>query len=384
MALSIAMKQLQNKFFDVAETQKFIAQLPDPINQVGLLELYYYSGTKNPDYLSQLIQHIPIEDYLTRFRISIELTKHYAQVSKIDSFYIFQKQAQLMATYLADADADNHYNSTLVELLNQKLIPSNFNQSELVKTVYHWRTENRVGLYNYFNNQRIQKVNGQYLKQLLLNKKLVLGLVTLVFILFIAVYYIYKSRLKIKQINFFRHQFVFALSHDLNATLSELEWFAQENPDQLPEALLIEHRLMLNDTLFWAKTANQQELIKKEDCSFSDLVHECVDQLQSLIRAKNITINWLGDEDAIITINKPAMQVAIRNVLLNAIKHNTQNGHINIDIKPQEVSITNSTINHHKQASNTGSYLINYFTAINHAKYTLHINNQTAYCRIGL
>lgn len=384
MALSVAMKQLQNKFLDINETRTFVTNLPSPLNKVGLLELYYYSGAKNPAYLTELIQHIPVQDYLTQFRISIELTKHYAQQHKLDSFYFFQKQSKLMATYLADADVDNHYNSTLIELVNQKLIPQIFSKNEVIKTAYHWRTESRVGLYNNYNNQRVQQVNGQYLKQLQLNNNLVWGLVTLVLVLLVAVYYIYKSRLKIKQINLFRHQFVFALSHDLNATLSELELFALQAPNLLPEELLVEHRLMLNDTLLWAKTANQSELIKKDEVSLSDLMHECVDQLQSLITAKKLTITWLTDEDTCVFINKPAMQVTMRNVLLNAIKHNTTNGYININVNANKIGITNSSILHQNQQSSTGSYLINYFTAVNKAKYTLYISNQTAYCQISL
>jgi len=196
----------------------------------------------------------------------------------------------------------------------------------------------------------------------------------------VVLYKIIKSQQQLKLLNQFRNQFVFALSHDLNATLTALE----QHTNQHTEALLIEHRMMLDDTLLWAQSASKNKGISNETCSLSDLVHETMEQLNSLILLKKFTVTWLGDIDEAITINKNAMLVVVRNTLLNTIKHNTQQGFITIDVQASKITLTNSTIHATQSQSKTGSFLINYFTAINNATYALHINNNVAYTTISI
>ena len=141
---------------------------------------------------------------------------------------------------------------------------------------------------------------------------------------------------------------------------------------------------MLDDTLLWAKSANQYNCITIDTCSLSDLVHETLEQLNSLVIQKGIKVNWVSDDDRAININKNAMLVELRNILLNTIKHNTQNGFITIDVQAKKIKLTNSTIHTPQTQSKTGSFLINYFTSINNATYTLQMNKQVAFTEITI
>ncbi len=209
---------------------------------------------------------------------------------------------------------------------------------------------------------------------------LLMALMLLGAALILVLYKVVNDQKKLTILNEFRNQFVFALSHDLNATLTALE----NHSTIASEPLLMEHRMMLDDTLLWAQSASKNKGISNETCSLSDLVHETMEQLNSLILLKKITVTWLGDIDEAITINKNAMLVVVRNTLLNTIKHNTQQGFITIDVQASKITLTNSTIHATQSQSKTGSFLINYFTAINNATYAIHINNNVAYTTISI
>jgi signal transduction histidine kinase len=377
MALSIAMQEYQNNFINKEELSKFVNKLPEPIIHVGELELYYQTHSNSKMELLKILNKIPRYDYISNFRAGLELMKFYASEQKKDSFYYFQKKIKLLTNYLADADAENHYNTTLISLFEQHHIAVD---SSLLIHAKPWRTDARVKYYNYYNNQRIEEVNQRYLKQLNTTKWLLTALLLATIALVVVLYKIVKSQQQLKRLNQFRNQFVFALSHDLNATLTALE----QHTNQHTEALLIEHRMMLDDTLLWAQSASKNKGISNEICSLSDLVHETMEQLNSLILLKKFTVTWLGDIDEAITINKNAMLVVVRNTLLNTIKHNTQQGFITIDVQASKITLTNSTIHATQSQSKTGSFLINYFTAINNATYAIHINNNVAYTTISI
>lgn len=377
MALSMAMLEYHHQFISKVALSEFINKLPEPIKHVGALEWYYQTKSKSKIELVEVFNKLPHYDYISTFRASVELMKFYASEQNIDSFYYFQKKAQKLTKYLADADADNHYNTTISNLFEQRLITTD---SSLLVHAKPWRTETRVGIYNHYNNQRIEEVNQRYLKQLNTTKWLLTALFIATIALVVVLFKIVKSQQQLKRLNQFRNQFVFALSHDLNATLAAIEVHSDKNT----EALLFEHRMMLDDTLLWAKSANQHNNITKDTCSLSDLVHETLEQLSSLLLQKNITVNWVNDDDQAITINKNAMLVVVRNILLNAIKHNNQNGFVTIDVEARKIKLTNSTTHTIQTQSKTGSFLINYFTSINNATYTLHINKQVAYTEITI
>lgn len=377
MALSMAMQEYQSKFINKEELTKFVNKLPKPIKHVGELELYYQTHSNSKMELVYILNKIPEYDYISNFRVGLELMKFYASEQKKDSFYYFQKKIKLLTYYMADADVDNHYNTTLTSLFEQHFIAVD---SSLFMHAKPWRTDARVKYYNYYNNQRIEEVNQRYLKQLNTTKWLLTALLLATIALVVVLYKIVKSQQQLKRLNQFRNQFVFALSHDLNATLTALEHHANQHT----EALLIEHRMMLDDTLLWAKSASKNKGIFNETCSLSDLVHDTMEQLNSLILLKKITVTWLGDIDEAITINKNAMLVVVRNTLLNTIKHNTQQGFITIDVQARKITLTNSTIHATQSQSKTGSFLINYFTAINNATYAIHINNNVAYTTISI
>jgi hypothetical protein len=384
MGLNIMMLQLNQKHKNEQDLKHLESIFPDHLVPAVQLEKYYFLYKNDPDYLSVLLSEIDSLDYLSVFRAAIELTKCYGEMKLYDEMVEHQILAKQMTLYLADADVDNHYRITIDELRNKKIIDEMTWKNMQLTIFYDWKTEERLKVFYHYNNVRVKEINAGYLNQLRMNKWLLAAVTIFLVVLMALAFYLKQSLKQISRLNTYRHHFLHALSHDLNATLLSLEQGMAAGSREQNAALLMEHRMMLDDTLQWAYSAHQNKEIIKETCSLSDLVHEAVEQLHTLMEQKKITISWVSDIDAAILLNKNAMMVTLRNLLLNAIKHNVIDGYIHISVQSHKIAITNSTTQPKYVQTGTGSFLINYFNQINHAIYTIYIKDGVAQSEIIL
>lgn len=93
--------------------------------------------------------------------------------------------------------------------------------------------------------------------------------------------------------------------------------------------------------LLLAKIENDQ-FDKSEKINLKELISQSVEQVQQYLGHKNISIQTEVKDLMILEGNKVLLEILINNLLLNAIRYNTQDGMINIFLNKSIFSISNS------------------------------------------
>lgn len=93
--------------------------------------------------------------------------------------------------------------------------------------------------------------------------------------------------------------------------------------------------------LLLAKIENHQ-FDDNETINISQLTRQCLEQFEEHANNKNIIIQTDIAPDIIIEGNKTLIEIFLNNLVLNAIRHNLQNGTIIISLNKKELNIANS------------------------------------------
>lgn len=96
--------------------------------------------------------------------------------------------------------------------------------------------------------------------------------------------------------------------------------------------------------LLLAKIENHQ-FDDNEAINLSRLTEQCLEQLQEHFDNKELNFQTEIEEEFSITGNKVLIEILFNNLLLNAIRHNTQKGIITVLLEKSGLSISNSGIN---------------------------------------
>lgn len=95
--------------------------------------------------------------------------------------------------------------------------------------------------------------------------------------------------------------------------------------------------------LLLAKIENHQF----DDCeqiNLSELTEKCLEQLNEHLANKNLNIQTEIEKDVFVTGNKILIDILINNLILNAIRHNFQNGIVKVSLSKTDLAIGNSGI----------------------------------------
>lgn len=98
----------------------------------------------------------------------------------------------------------------------------------------------------------------------------------------------------------------------------------------------------LNQSLILLTKIENRQFIADKTISFKDLIGSKIEEFSSLFEAKNIKVELCLEEDFSVRINEQLAELLINNMLSNAIKHNIQNGQIQLSINKNEFRICNS------------------------------------------
>jgi signal transduction histidine kinase len=98
----------------------------------------------------------------------------------------------------------------------------------------------------------------------------------------------------------------------------------------------------LSQTLILLTKIEHHQYIEKEPVSFSEKIKFHLNNFQSLIDSKEITVNLKVRQDATATINPELADILTINLLKNAIRHNIVNGEIEIIIDKGVIEIANT------------------------------------------
>ena len=158
-------------------------------------------------------------------------------------------------------------------------------------------------------------------------------------------------------------QFTENASHEFQTPLaviqSNLEQLIQS--DNLHEKQLtkiseliesVRHLSKLNQTLLLLVKIENQQFVDTESINLSQLMSDSLEFLSEHIEAKNITIEKQVEQGVFIEGNRMLLEILINNLLLNAIRHNVENGKIGVEFSKHRFIVSNTGHNHSLNTAN--------------------------------
>lgn len=122
-------------------------------------------------------------------------------------------------------------------------------------------------------------------------------------------------------------------SENMNATQMDCIGAVAEATDRLSR---------LNQSLLLLTKIDNSQFINSENVNISNLVTGFVQRFEELAATKNIVINTDIEPGIILTMNRALSETMISNLITNTIKHNLQDGHIDIFLDRHVLSVSNT------------------------------------------
>ncbi len=144
-------------------------------------------------------------------------------------------------------------------------------------------------------------------------------------------------------------------SHEIQTPLaivkSKLELFMQSDNLTQEQARMLEEmqssisRLArLNKSLILLTRIGNREFAEKEQVPLHELMAEQLEHLQEMAEMHHLTLHPPQMEPVYLNMSRGLAEVLISNMLLNAIRHNTPGGHVEVNIKPDQLCIKNTGV----------------------------------------
>ncbi|WP_333596164.1 HAMP domain-containing sensor histidine kinase [Schleiferia thermophila] len=98
----------------------------------------------------------------------------------------------------------------------------------------------------------------------------------------------------------------------------------------------------LNKNLLLLAKIENHQFDESELINLSELIVQCLEQFKEHFANKKLSIQTETEKDFIITGNKTLIDILISNLLLNAIRHNSENGIVEVKLNQSGLIICNS------------------------------------------
>jgi len=98
----------------------------------------------------------------------------------------------------------------------------------------------------------------------------------------------------------------------------------------------------LNQSLLLLAKIENHQFENAEKINFSFVLNQCVENFEELAVIKDISIKKNIADNIFIEMNDSLAEILISNIILNAIKHNYQNGNIKIDLTENSLIVSNT------------------------------------------
>jgi len=136
---------------------------------------------------------------------------------------------------------------------------------------------------------------------------------------------------------------------------------------EIQSSLSAVHRLSkLNQTLLLLTKIENRQFSRVEPLNISKRVESILEEFAELIEAKNICLEK-SLEPAKVSSDPHLLDILITNLISNAIKHNTINGTIRVNIKPGSFTVSNTS----EETITIPENMFNRFTKANQASSSL-------------
>jgi len=98
----------------------------------------------------------------------------------------------------------------------------------------------------------------------------------------------------------------------------------------------------LNQSLLLLAKIENHQFENAEKINFSCVLNQSIENFEELAIIKNITIQKNIDENIFLKINDSLAEILVSNIILNAIKHNFQDGKLKIDLSLNSLIVSNT------------------------------------------
>lgn len=98
----------------------------------------------------------------------------------------------------------------------------------------------------------------------------------------------------------------------------------------------------LNQSLLLLAKIENRQFENTEKINLSFVLNQCIENFEELASIKNIIIEKNIGRDIFIEINDSLAEILISNIILNAIKHNYQNGNIKVNLSENILTVSNT------------------------------------------
>src|SRR6185312_1752547 len=98
----------------------------------------------------------------------------------------------------------------------------------------------------------------------------------------------------------------------------------------------------LNQSLLLLAKIENHQFENAENINFSCVLNQSIENFEELAIIKNITIQKNIDENIFLKINDSLAEILVSNIILNAIKHNFQDGKLKIDLSLNSLIVSNT------------------------------------------
>ncbi len=125
--------------------------------------------------------------------------------------------------------------------------------------------------------------------------------------------------------------------------LSQSENLKEEQMNIIQSVYEAANRLSkLNQSLILLTKIDNNQFKQREEVNINDLLNKHLFNYEELIAAKSITIKKNIESDVKLNMNEALAEILISNLITNAIKHNIDNGIIQITLTANRLSISNT------------------------------------------
>tara|TARA_R110001592_G_scaffold64224_1_gene197501 strand:- start:2061 stop:3332 length:1272 start_codon:yes stop_codon:yes gene_type:complete len=153
-----------------------------------------------------------------------------------------------------------------------------------------------------------------------------------------------------------QREFVENAAHELQTPIAifkaKLDMLIQEEGISKKQYLLLND---INDAVFRLNKLNKNLLLlskiegnqhnKQEVISINEIIEKEVPFFREQAKSKDIKIDINSIDSCSVTANLTLTEVLIRNLLLNAIRHNHQNGEVHVEITKDKLIVSNTSLN---------------------------------------
>ena len=122
-------------------------------------------------------------------------------------------------------------------------------------------------------------------------------------------------------------------SENMNATQVDCIAAVAEATDRLSR---------LNQSLLLLTKIDNSQFIENENINISGILSGFIHKFEELASSNNIRIKTIIEPGIILTMNKALAETMISNLITNTIKHNLQNGRIEICLDSRKLSVANT------------------------------------------